>query len=276
MLEVDLFKKMRFPMVNIPRANKDLGQHYLNSDKVISKICSDHDGVYDAIIEIGPGPGVLTKNLSEKNVPLYLIEMDTRFRENLRSIVHPENILFQDATSIDWKTYFEERDLTNKKVWLVSNLPYNVGSVLFIHFLPLQPIKYMTLMFQKEVGQKTYYREVKNQMNGLYFLCKNYFDAKHLIKVAPGCFSPPPKVESVVVSYTRLQNYNELDFKKLNSFSRLVFSEKRKQLLGVLKKQYPLEKLEQAFKVSQIPPKIRSEALSFDQLETLYKSLSDS
>lgn len=276
MLEVDLFKKMRFQMINIPRANKDLGQHYLNSDKVINKICSDHDGVCDAIIEIGPGPGVLTKSLSEKNVPLYLIEMDTRFRENLERIVKAENILFQDATSIDWNTYFEERDLTNKKVWLVSNLPYNVGSVLFINFLPLQPIKYMTLMFQKEVGQKTYRREVKNQMNGLYFLCKNYFDAKHLIKVAPGCFSPPPKVESVVVSYTRLQNKNELDFKKLNSFSRLVFSEKRKQLLGVLKKQYTLEKLEQAFKVSKIPPKIRSEALSFDQLETLYKSLSDS
>lgn len=273
MREVDLFKKMRFQMVNIPKANKDLGQHYLTSEKVIEKICSDHENQYDAIIEVGPGPGVLTKSLAKKNVPLYLIEMDTRFRENLEELVAPENILFQDATTINWDDFFIKNNLLNKNVWLVSNLPYNVGSVLFIHFLPLLPIKFMTLMFQKEVGQKTYFREVKNQMNGLYFLCKNYFESKHLIKVSPGCFSPPPKVESVVVSYERNSNSQELDFKKLNSFSRLVFSERRKQLMGVLKKKYSKEKLEESFNFLGIPPMIRSEALTYDQLQSLYQLL---
>lgn len=260
-------------MSKTPRANKDLGQHYLTNDKVINKICSDHEGEYDAIIEIGPGPGVLTKNLAKKGVPLFLIEMDTRFKKNLEEIVSPENILFQDATTISWQQYFEERNLTDKKVWLVSNLPYNVGSVLFIHFLPLSPLKFMTLMFQKEVGQKTHHRDEKNQMNGLYFLCKNYFEASHLIKVSPGSFSPPPKVESVVVSYIRNSSPFISDFKSLNSFSRIVFSEKRKQLIGVLKKQYSKEKLEEVFIKLEIPLQIRSEALSYKQLSNLYIQL---
>lgn len=274
MREADFKKKMKLKMVDIPRANKDLGQHYLNSEKVINKICSDHEGAYDAIIEIGPGPGVLTTSLALKEVPLFLIEMDTRFRDNLESIVPSENITFQDATTIDWNEYFIKHNLIDKKIWLVSNLPYNVGSVLFIHFLPLIPVKFMTLMFQKEVGQKTYPREVKNQMNGLLFLCDNYFKSSHLIKVSPGCFSPPPKVDSVVVSYERKENTEANDFKKLNKFSRLVFSGKRKQLFGVLKQHYTKELLEKSFSELEISPQIRAEALSIEQVNGLYQSLS--
>lgn len=258
-------------MVNIPKANKELGQHYLNSEKVINKICSDHDGAYDAIIEVGPGPGILTKILASKNVPLYLIEMDPRFKDNLEEIVPSENITFQDATTIDWQKYFLKNNLKNKKIWLVSNLPYNVGSVLFIQFLPLMPIKFMTLMFQKEVGQKTYSRDVKNQMNGLLFLCDNYFQSKMLVKVSPGCFSPPPKVDSVVVSYERKEDSQRKDFDKLNKFSRLVFSGKRKQLLGMLKQHYNKEKLEKSFITLQISPQIRAEALTIEQVNGLYE-----
>ena len=260
-------------MTKAPKANKELGQHYLNSERVITAICEDVSSPIDAIIEVGPGPGVLTKNLASKNIPLYLIEKDTRFQEILESIVPSENIFFTDATQFDWQKFFEENALKGKNVWLVSNLPYNVGSVLYVQFLPLEPIKYMTLMFQKEVGQKTYLRDEKNQMNGLLFLGNIYFHAKHLIKVPPGCFSPPPKVDSVVVSFERKRERVQFEFEKLNQFSRLVFSGKRKQLKGVLKQKYSSEIIESSFAQAEIPSQIRAEALTFDQLVTLFRVL---
>lgn len=258
-----------------PRANKDLGQHFLNSQHVIDKICDDHAGEYDAIIEVGPGPGVLTKSLAQKNKPLYLIEMDTRFEPILSDIVPRENITFIDATTLDWDSYFKKYDLLGKKVWLVSNLPYNVGSVLFISFLTLKDIKFMTLMFQKEVGQKTFLRNIKNEMNGLLVLSQNYFEPKQLIKVSPGCFSPPPKVDSVVVSYVRKDREDLSDFNSLNKFCRLVFSTKRKQLAGILKRTYSATQIEKAFEDNAISKQIRAEALEYSQVIGLYLSLNE-
>ena len=274
MQKVDLLKKADKRMSNhIPKANKDLGQHYLNSQHVIQKICDDHSGQYDAIIEVGPGPGVLTKELARKAKPLFLIEMDTRFETILKDIVPSENITFTDATQIHWQEFFAKKGLTGKKIWLVSNLPYNVGSVLFLNFLPLKSIQFMTLMFQKEVGQKTYIRNVKNEMNGLLTLSKNYCDPKELIKVSPGCFSPPPKVDSIVVSYIKKENPDIDDFKNLNKFCRLTFSNKRKQLFGILKKEYSPDKLEIAFEKVSIFKTIRAEALTYNQVIALYHEL---
>ncbi len=274
MREDDSYKKVdKQVSLNTPRANKDLGQHFLNNQHVINTICSDHAGEYEAIIEVGPGPGVLTKSLASKNVPLYLIEMDTRFENILNEIVPEKNITFIDATTIDWLQYFEKYDLLNKKIWLVSNLPYNVGSVLFINFLSLKNIQFMTLMFQKEVGQKTYLRNIKNEMNGLLVLSQNFFNPKQLIKVSPGCFSPPPKVDSIVVSYVRREKEDIADFKALNRFCRLIFATKRKQLAGILKKEYSPENIEKAFTESDISKQIRAEALSYSQVISLYFNL---
>ena len=70
-----------------PKANKKLGQHYLNNQTTIDNICNDFNGLYDSILEIGPGPATLTKNLSKKNKPLILIEKDERFVEILSSLI---------------------------------------------------------------------------------------------------------------------------------------------------------------------------------------------
>ena len=262
-------------MNKLPRANKKLGQHFLISEKVIKKICEDHAEDADLIIEVGPGPGILTETLSKIGKPLFVIEKDKRFEDRLKEFVEPDNIFMQDALTFSWDKFNRIHKVEDKKIWLVSNLPYNVGTILFTHFLEIPHIKYMTLMFQKEVGQKTYLREIKNQMNGLLFLSTNYFDTKHLIKVPPGCFSPPPKVDSVVVTYERIKSPHVpiSEFKDLNSFLRLAFGMKRKQLMKVLKARYSPEKLDETFVELDITRTIRAEALSLDELLNLYNSL---
>ena len=260
----------------LPKANKELGQHFLRDQTVITKITNDWVDEADVIVEVGPGPAVLTEFLADHKKPLYLIEKDTRFKERLEEFLSsPENLHLMDALKFDWKNFLKENDLENKKIWLVSNLPYNVGTLLFVQFLEISPIKYMTLMFQKEVGDKTYLGQVKNQMNGLLALSLNYFNSKRLIKVAPGCFTPPPKVDSVVVSYQRKDSpeVSIAQFSRLNKFTRLLFSQRRKQMGSVLKQSYQKESIQLACQKAAVSDTDRAETLSFEQVINLFNHL---
>jgi 16S rRNA (adenine1518-N6/adenine1519-N6)-dimethyltransferase len=135
----------------------------------------------------------------------------------------------------------------------------------------------MTLMFQKEVADKVFpFATTKNFMSSLLVLTQSYFECELLCKVPPGAFTPPPRVESAVLSMVRrdipLVPLNE--FKKLEKFLRLVFGQKRKQLGGILKSAYDIQKIEQIFKEENILLSIRSEALSLDQVLALYRKFS--
>jgi 16S rRNA (adenine1518-N6/adenine1519-N6)-dimethyltransferase len=260
-------------MSDLPRANKKLGQHFLRDKSVINKICTDFTGEYDAIVEVGPGPGILTETLSKIDKPLFLIEKDKRFEEHLQTLVPEGQLYLTDALKFDWSEFLTKHDLVGKKLWLVSNLPYNVGTVLFTQFLTIKPIEYMTLMFQKEVGQKTYLRQIKNQMNGLLFLSLNYLKPKALAKVSPGSFAPPPKVDSIVVSYRRRENPDHDNYAALNKYTRSLFAGKRKQIKSVLKTDYSKEQLAYAFKEAGVSENLRAEAMTYEQVLTLFKSI---
>jgi 16S rRNA (adenine1518-N6/adenine1519-N6)-dimethyltransferase len=259
----------------LPRPDKDLGQHFLKDKNVIEKITNDFKDECDLIVEVGPGPAILSKELANFDKPYYFIEKDERFKEQLFPITPEKNQYFADALKFDWYNFINENNLQDKKIWLVSNLPYNVSSPLFISFLQVPQIKYMSLMFQKEVGEKTYIREkTKNQMGSLLSLSLNYFQPKKLINVHPGAFHPPPKVESVVVSYERIEEptIKVSDFKAFERFLRLTFSMKRKQLGSVYKSQIAKENVEELFNISGIASTVRSEALEMQDIYKLYQA----
>lgn len=262
-------------MGKLPRANKDLGQHFLKDQKVISGITTDFKDECDVIVEVGPGPAILSPTLAHHGKPFYIIEMDTRFKEYLGKIMPEENMFFQDALDFNWQQFIQEKNLEDKKIWLVSNLPYNVSSPLFLSFMQVPQIKFMSLMFQKEVGEKTYLRQnEKNQMSSLLSLSMNYFESKLLLKVLPGAFNPPPKVDSVVVSYKRKETpiVSLTEFSKYESFLRILFQMKRKQLGSVLKNYLPKEKKDEFFTRACVESTLRAEALTLDQVYALYNS----
>lgn len=260
-----------------PKANKDLGQHYLRDRGIIEKIVTDFKEEAEAIIEVGPGPATLTRDLASIGLPFYVVERDERFLPILGEFLAPHQIVHTDALQIDWAKFIEEReDLRSKKVWLVSNLPYNISAPLTLNFASSGAIKYMSLMYQLEVGRKIApIQGEANSMNSLMGLCQTFFKVKTLCKVAPGAFAPPPQVQSVVLSFEEIDSprFELTEWKSLERFLRLAFSQKRKQLAGVLKSSYPLEKVKAALSEIDAPPTVRAEALSLTQIHELYAKL---
>ena len=254
-----------------PMANKSFGQHFLNSPTVINKITSPLPDGVDCIVEIGPGPAVLTPHLAKYDKPLFVIEMDERFVELLAPVVGAENIYRQDALEFDWQKFLSEKGF--KSIWLVSNLPYNVSVPLTLSFLRIPQITHMTLMYQKEVAQKILPNDPRNAMGSLHSMCLSQFELKHVVYAPPGAFVPPPKVDSQVLGFKRKASpeipLSEID--AFESYLRLAFGQRRKQLGGILKGEWGAEKTTEKLSKAGIDPQVRAEALTFDQVLKLFK-----
>jgi 16S rRNA (adenine1518-N6/adenine1519-N6)-dimethyltransferase len=260
---------------SLPRANKTLGQHFLNDQDIIEKITSDFSSHADAILEVGPGPGILTKTLAEHKLPIFVIEKDQRFPELLEKIISNDNICLADALELNLEEFIDEKFSSPSALWLVSNLPYNISTPLTIRFLKCPKVQYMTLMYQREVADKIFPFDTRKgkAMSSLHALMATYFDIDLLCKVPPGAFTPPPKVESAVLKYSRKKEY-EIPLEQVNSyekFLRHLFSQRRKQVQKVLKSFYPQETIMKALDKLEIDPRLRSEAFTLSQVQLLYK-----
>lgn len=258
-------------MSALPYANKNLGQHFLKDKNVIETITSDFDSLAGSIIEVGPGPAILTTPLSKKGLPFFVVEKDLRFKDNLLTCKKEEEIIFTDALAFDFEKFIKDHGL--QKVWLVSNLPYNISAPLFIKFLKIPSITFMTLMFQKEVAQKIAPpTSLKNSKSSLSILGENYFSIKTLIKASPGAFHPPPKVDSLVLSLTRKENPTVplSEYESFENFLRFIFKAKRKQLQSILKEQIKKD-LHPRLAELKIAPEIRAESMSTSEIHSLYQ-----
>lgn len=261
-------------MSRFPTANKSFGQHFLNSPTVIKKITSPLPEGIDAIVEVGPGPAVLTPHLASYGLPLFVIEMDERFVELLSPVVGEKNVFRQDALEFNWKEFLQIHNL--KSIWLVSNLPYNVSVPLTLAFLRIPEITHMTLMYQKEVAEKILPKDLRNSMGSLHALMKTQFDLSHVVYAPPGAFVPPPKVDSQVLNFKRKINalipLSEVD--DFEIYLRLIFGQRRKQLGGILRKEWGTDKTQYSLEKTGLLPEIRSEALTFEQVLKLYENSS--
>jgi 16S rRNA (adenine1518-N6/adenine1519-N6)-dimethyltransferase len=258
-------------MAKFPTANKSFGQHFLNSPTVIQKITSPLPDGCEAIIEVGPGPAVLTPHLVQYGKPVYVIEMDERFVELLAPVVGADHIFRQDALEFNWTEFLSRTGFSH--IWLVSNLPYNVSVPLTLAFLRIPQIETMTLMYQKEVAEKILPKDPRNSMGSLHVLMQSQFEVKHVVYAPPGAFVPPPKVDSQVLQFKRrlspLIPMKEVD--QFESYLRLIFSQRRKQLAGILKKEWGAEKTARSLATVGLAPEIRAEALSLKQVMDLYE-----
>ena len=131
----------------------------------------------------------------------------------------------------------------------------------------------MTLMYQKEVGVKTV--TVEQKKSSLLCLSENYFESKVLCKVPPGAFSPPPKVNSIVISYKRRSEpeVSLADFDLFQHFLRKIFEAKRKQLSSLLKKNFPAFDWKQIYTKLEIADNIRAEDLDFTTIKKLFREI---
>jgi 16S rRNA (adenine1518-N6/adenine1519-N6)-dimethyltransferase len=226
-------------------ANKGLGQHFLLDLNITRRIAKTANGMSGDIagkpvIEIGPGPGGLTRALLEAGAdPLIVIEKDARFIPLLEPLIDWSGgrlrIVHGDALRVD-----EAALLEGKRASVVSNLPYNVGTPLLIKWLKADPNWRgpMTLMFQKEVAQRVVAKPGSDPYGRLAVLTQARCNARLEFTVPARAFTPPPKIASAIVRLDdRPDPYPHLD--ALEQITAAAFGQRRKMLRSALKSLTP-------------------------------------
>jgi len=211
---------------------KSLGQHFLfeqNLTRRIAKASGDLSGIN--VIEIGAGPGGLTRSLLETNASsVVAIERDKRCINALEELKdYSENrlsVIEGDALNIDLI------NLTPQPRRIIANLPYNIASKLLIKWLK-QVSEYtgFTLMFQREVAQRITAKPNTKSYGRLSIICQLLTETRQLFDVAPSSFFPSPSVTSTVIAMeTRDIPLAPADINKLELVTRLAFGQRRKML----------------------------------------------
>lgn len=222
------------------RAKKELGQNFLldlNLTARIARIASPLD--QSTIIEVGPGPGGLTRGLlAEGAKKVIAIERDERALPALHEIAdaYPGRleVISGDAMEVDY------RSLADGPTKLVANLPYNIATPLLTGWLHAQYEKplfeSLTLMFQKEVADRICAQPGSKAYGRLSILCGWMTDAHIALNVGPAAFTPPPKVSSAIAHLVpRVLADNAPHIKCIEAVTRAAFGQRRKMLRQSLK-----------------------------------------
>ncbi len=218
-------------------AKKALGQNFLLDLNLTQKIARSAGPLQDAtVFEVGPGPGGLTRailSLGAKKV--IAVERDSRCLPALAEIGdhYPGRleVIEGDALKTDFAALAPEGP-----VKIIANLPYNVGTQLLINWLLPAPDRWppfwesLTLMFQKEVGQRIVADKDDDHYGRLGVLAGWRTTAHMVFDVPPQAFTPPPKVTSTVVHLTPRQNPLPCDVTKLEHVTHAAFGQRRKML----------------------------------------------
>lgn len=221
-------------------ANKRLGQHFLldlNITRRIARTPGDLNG--KTVLEVGPGPGGLTRALLEAGARVIAIEKDERFLPILETLMEWSEgrleIVQGDALKVDQAALLPEREAAQ----IISNLPYNVGTELLVRWLKAGAWRGdMTLMFQKEVAQRIVAKPGDDAYGRLAVLAQARCAAKLEFTVPPRAFTPPPKVASAIVRLTdRDDPYPYLD--AIERVTAAAFGQRRKMLRSALKSLTP-------------------------------------
>jgi 16S rRNA (adenine1518-N6/adenine1519-N6)-dimethyltransferase len=217
-------------------ARKSFGQHFLLDLNITRKIARLAElGPDDTAIEVGPGPGGLTRALIETGARVITVEKDERFRPLLADLAAASGgaleLVFGDALAVD------EAALAGGPAHLVSNLPYNVGTALLIKWLtgPWTPAS-LTLMFQKEVAERIAASTGASAYGRLAVIAQATCDARVVMDVPARAFTPPPKVDSAVVRLTpRADRPPPERLDALQRVTASAFGQRRKMLRASLK-----------------------------------------
>jgi 16S rRNA (adenine1518-N6/adenine1519-N6)-dimethyltransferase len=218
-------------------AKKSFGQHFLLDLNITRKIARLAElGPDDTVIEVGPGPGGLTRALIETGAQVIAVEKDERFRPLLEELAEAAGgalrLVMGDALETD-----EAALAGGAPTHLVSNLPYNVGTPLLIKWLtgPWTPAS-LTLMFQKEVADRVAARPGSSAYGRLAVIAQATCDARVVMDVPARAFTPPPKVDSAVVRLTpRPDRPSSERLDALQQVTAAAFGQRRKMLRASLK-----------------------------------------
>jgi 16S rRNA (adenine1518-N6/adenine1519-N6)-dimethyltransferase len=250
-------------------ARKSFGQHFLldlNVTRKIARLAGPLEG--ETVVEVGPGPGGLTRALLEAGARVIAVEKDARFVPLLEALAaraeHRLTIIEADALKFG-------ADAAPPGAPVVANLPYNVATPLLVGWLTgaWRP-KSMTLMFQKEVAERIVAAPGSKDYGRLSVLAQALAETRIVMELPARAFTPPPKVDSAVVRLTpRPQRPSDELAERLQRVTAAAFGQRRKMLRSSLKALGG----EALCAAVGVDPTVRAEDISVDQYLALAAKL---
>lgn len=268
-------------------ARKALGQHFLFDPDILRRTALAAGPVEGrTVIEVGPGPGGLTRALLDQGVDkLICVEADERFAAALQT--WPEARTGQlsvhqlDARKANWPDLIDQSS-GNTPAMIVANLPYNVGTPLLVAWLKAGHWRgEMALMFQKEVAQRICAKPGEAHYGRLAVLAASVCEAHLAFTLPPGAFRPPPKVDSAVAVLLPLPDEQRFEHvRALETVAAAAFGQRRKMLRASLKSLAKTREVSATawLEHCEIDPTLRAEALdqaAFRRLATYYAERSE-
>jgi 16S rRNA (adenine1518-N6/adenine1519-N6)-dimethyltransferase len=215
------------------RAKKHLGQHFLKDKNIATAIVKSLDaGNCSSVLEIGPGMGVLTGLLVERNFPsLKVIEIDRESVEYLKENFRGLEIISGDFLETDLES------LASGTMAIIGNFPYNISSQIFFKIIEnREKVQEVTCMIQREVAQRICSAPGSKVYGILSVILQAWYDIEYLFTVSENVFSPPPKVKSSVIHLKRnLTATLDCDEKLFMEVVKRCFNQRRKMIRNPIK-----------------------------------------
>lgn len=263
---------LKFLQSNDVRLNTDIGQHFLIDEFVLESVLDAADlKANERVIEVGPGIGVLTRELLRKQADVTAIEIDPRFIPLMKQFISAEKRATSQRVTAVHGNALHIPPPTEGPYKVVANIPYHITSPLLHHFLLEATVipTSMTLLIQKEVAENICDDGSKSILTVLVSL----FGKPRLeCIVPPACFVPPPAVDSAVIHIDCFAKpiVDKETAKKVLALAKHAMSGRRKMLSNTIGK---LPGGSEALKNASIPPSLRPQDLSIEQWITLEKIL---
>lgn len=256
---------------------KSLGQNFLINDAICPAMAEAACDKNTGVLEIGPGIGVLTVELSKAAKRVVAIELDERLRKILpKTLCNCDNVevIFGDAMKLDLSKIIAEKFSDCQRVCVCANLPYYITSPIIMMLLESRlPIENITVMVQKEAAQRLC-AEVGSRESGAITVAVNYYaEPEILFSVNKDSFLPPPKVDSAVIKLNvRKKPPVKVDNeKKFFALVKAAFAQRRKTFVNTVANTTELSKdeIQNALLSLNLSPTVRSEQLKMEELAEL-------
>lgn len=260
-------------MRSVTNKRRALGQHFLRDTGIARAIVElVAPTPRDRVVEIGPGEGALTAELARRAGQVVALEVDRDLAARLRARgLERLEVLDADARTWDYGTLTRP---AGGRVLVVGNLPYSVGKPILEALVTARTaIDEMALMLQREVAERLAAPPGSKTYGSLSVLTQLYCEVRLALRVPPGAFRPPPKVDSAVV-HLRVRATPRValrDERRFHVVVRAAFGQRRKMLANALAAglSVPLETAREAAAGAGIDPRRRAETLSIDEFAAL-------
>ncbi len=255
-------------------AKKGFGQNFLVDPKIVER-CAEEAHCENAVLEIGPGIGSLTEQLALHSKHVTAFEVDEALIPVLADTLSPYDnveIILEDFLTCDLRAKVDELEQKYGSVSVCANLPYYITTpVLFRLFEEAPDIPYITVMVQKEVGDRFAAAVNTKEYSALSVEAQYLYNVKKLFTVPGRSFNPSPNVDSVIIQFERkpIEERPE-ETKAFFDFVKMCFKQRRKTIYNNLKDAHEdaLGMLERA----GLDPKQRAQEMTMEQLRTLYEA----